>query len=147
MLVVLDPIERRLIAAVAGGDHDSRIVYLDWLEHHEAHERIEYLRLDDQLDEMPIYHPLYARTHDRHRQLEDLDPAWCEQVGRSYIRTRLQDTLIRTALTVEDPVAFEDLARLASRFRRTDASAASKPWRLPDQLQYLEALHASANRR
>jgi uncharacterized protein (TIGR02996 family) len=136
-----------LIAAVAGGDHDSRIVYLDWLEQHEARERIEYLRLDDQLDEMPIYHPLYASTHDRHRQLEDLDPVWCEQVGRAYIRARLQDRVIRAAITAEDPVAFDDLARLASRFRQTDPSPSTKPWRLPDQLQYLEALHASANAR
>jgi hypothetical protein len=143
----LNPIEQRLIAAVAGGDHDSRIVYMDWLEQHEAHERLEYLQLDDRLDEMPIYHPLYAATHARRRELEDLDPEWCEQVGRPYIRARLQDTLMRTAITAEDPVAFEDLARLASRFRRTDPSPSTKPWRLPDQLQYLEALHASANRR
>jgi hypothetical protein len=131
--------ERDLIAAIAEGDHTSRTVYMDLLEQREDLERLEYLRLDDVLAEMPRFDPRYEAIHDRHAQLEWTYRDWCEQVGRDFVRRRLEANI-----TVEDPM--EDLSRLARLFYPR-AEPPQKPWTLPVELQYLETIHAEANRR
>jgi uncharacterized protein (TIGR02996 family) len=45
----LDPVEERLIAAIAACDQASRVVYADWLEERGEATRAEFLRIQDRL--------------------------------------------------------------------------------------------------
>jgi uncharacterized protein (TIGR02996 family) len=62
-------------------DGSLRLVYADWLEEHGDGPRAEYLRLEQQLSQLPI------RLQELRQQL---DARWLVQVQRSSIRAHLQ---------------------------------------------------------
>lgn len=79
----LDPVEERLIAAIAARDHASRSVYADWLEERGDNARAEYLRLQELLLAEPEDRPELQPLRDRLRQLAGgLDLDWRREVGR-----------------------------------------------------------------
>jgi uncharacterized protein (TIGR02996 family) len=85
--IPLDPVERSLLDAIAGGDEASRLVYSDWLEGRGDLARAEYLRLQQTLAGID---PLDAHVNlrfkdDVHRLRElawKLEPEWRQLVGR-----------------------------------------------------------------
>jgi uncharacterized protein (TIGR02996 family) len=83
---VLDPVEERLIAAIAARDQASRIVYADWLEGRGELERAEFLRIQDRLigasPDDPVFHEGRARLEELAR---GLDLEWRYAVGRPAI--------------------------------------------------------------
>jgi uncharacterized protein (TIGR02996 family) len=62
-------------------DSSLRLVYADWLEEHGDGPRAEYLRLEQQLSQLP------TRLQELRQQL---DAKWLAQVQRSSIRAHLQ---------------------------------------------------------
>ncbi len=82
----LDPVEERLLAAIAARDHASRIVYADWLEGRGELARAEFLRLQDRLigvsPDAPEFRTGRARLEELARGIE---LPWRYAVGRPAI--------------------------------------------------------------
>lgn len=82
----LDPVEARLLAAVAARDHASRAVYADWLEEQGEAGRAEFLRLQDRLLGMGADDPAFRAGRERLEVLAcDLDVEWRYAVSRPAI--------------------------------------------------------------
>ena len=82
----LDPVEERLLAAIAARDHASRIVYADWLEERGDAARAEFLRLQDRLLGVSPEDPAFRAGRERLEVLaRDLDVDWRHAVGRPAI--------------------------------------------------------------
>lgn len=78
--------EPELLAAIDHQDHATRVVYADWLEEQGDHERAEFVRLQDQLLELPGGDAREVAI-DRALQIAGrLDPAWRVLVARPRIR-------------------------------------------------------------
>jgi len=81
-----DPVEERLIAAIAARDHASRVVYADWLEGRGEAERAEFLRIQDRLigtsPDDPDFRAGAARLEELAR---GIDLEWRFAVGRPAI--------------------------------------------------------------
>jgi len=100
----LDPVEERLIAAVAGGDQSSRIVYADWLEERGEAARAEFLRIQDRLLADAPGGPEFRAGRKRLEELaHDIDLEWRYSVGRPVIEGCL-------ALEVQCPREWGSLA-------------------------------------
>jgi uncharacterized protein (TIGR02996 family) len=81
-----DPVEARLIAAVAAGDDSSRDVYADWLEQQNDAQRAEFLRLQDRLAAMSADEPYFALASARLRELAArIDIDWRIRVGQHVV--------------------------------------------------------------
>ena len=82
----LDPVEERLIAAIAARDHASRVVYADWLEEHGHADRAEFLRLQDRLIGTSPDDPAFREGGRRLEALaRGIDVEWRFAVGRPAI--------------------------------------------------------------
>jgi uncharacterized protein (TIGR02996 family) len=65
------------------GDDMTRLVYADWLEER-GDSRARFLRLEVELARMRAGDAGYAEREAERRLLRELDPAWCEQVGKRW---------------------------------------------------------------
>ena len=82
----LDPVEEKLIAAVAARDHASRVVYADWLEERGDHARAEFLRIQDRLIGTSPDDPAFHAGRERLEELaRGIDVEWRYAVGRPAI--------------------------------------------------------------
>ena len=82
----LDPVEERLIAAIAGGDHSSRIVYADWLEERGEAARAEFLRIQDRMLGAPPTSPELRADKKRLEELaHGIELEWRYAVARPVI--------------------------------------------------------------
>jgi uncharacterized protein (TIGR02996 family) len=82
----LDPVEERLIAAIAARDQASRVVYADWLEERGEVARAEFLRIQDRLIGVSPDDPAFVEGRERLEVLaQDLDVEWRMAVGRPAI--------------------------------------------------------------
>jgi uncharacterized protein (TIGR02996 family) len=82
----LDPVEERLIAAISGRDHASRVVYADWLEERGEVARAEFLRIQDRLIGMAAEDPAFREGRERLEELaRGIDVEWRFAVGRPAI--------------------------------------------------------------
>lgn len=76
------PVEHRLLDAIAGGDHASRLIYADWLEQHGDGERAAFLRTQHELSQLAPGAPGFEDASDRLRQLAaHVDPGWRARVA------------------------------------------------------------------
>jgi uncharacterized protein (TIGR02996 family) len=111
----LDPVEERLIAAIAARDHASRVVYADWLEGRGELARAEFLRIQDRLigtsPDDPDFRAGAARLEELAR---GIDLEWRFAVGRPAIEGCLAFQLAcpkewgSLAITARDDVRFCD---------------------------------------
>ena len=82
----LDPVEERLIAAIAARDQASRVVYADWLEERGEVARAEFLRIQDRLLGVSPDDPEFRAGRERLEELaQGLDVEWRMAVGRPAI--------------------------------------------------------------
>jgi uncharacterized protein (TIGR02996 family) len=82
----LDPVEERLIAAIAGRDHASRVVYADWLEERGELARAEFLRIQDRLIGTSPDDPVFRAGRERLEELaRGIELEWRFAVGRPAI--------------------------------------------------------------
>lgn len=82
----LDPVEERLIAAVAARDHASRVVYADWLEERGELARAEFLRIQDRLIGTSPDDPIFRIGRERLEELaRGIELEWRFAVGRPAI--------------------------------------------------------------
>lgn len=82
----LDPVEERLIAAIAARDQASRGVYADWLEEHGEGARAEFLRIQDRLLGASPDDPGFRAGRERLEELaRGIDVEWRIAVGRPAI--------------------------------------------------------------
>jgi len=78
-----DDTEKRLLAAIIGGDEHSRDIYADWLEEHGEPLRARYLRLLEHLRSAPANDPTYAAATSELRDIGvKLRTEWRMQVER-----------------------------------------------------------------
>lgn len=81
-----DPVEERLIAAIAGRDHASRVVYADWLEERGELARAEFLRIQDRLIGTSPDDPGFRAGRERLEELaRGIELEWRFAVGRPAI--------------------------------------------------------------
>src|SRR5262245_8041476 len=83
--------EECLLDAIVHGDAASRLVYADWLEQRGDLARAEFLRVQEQLVEIPADHPerreLVSEAIERLRLLaESVDLAWRMKVSRAGVQ-------------------------------------------------------------
>jgi uncharacterized protein (TIGR02996 family) len=81
-----DPTETSLLAAIAGGDDPSRLVYADWLEQQGCARHAEMLRTQIEILQHAAGEPAFAALSERLRALIAMLPyGWCAHVERPVI--------------------------------------------------------------